>query len=446
MARKYFGTDGVRGTANSFPMTAEIAMRLGAAAGRYFRKDTQEHRVVIGKDTRRSSYMFEYAMTAGFASTGMNVFLLGPVPTPAVGMLTRSMRADVGVMVSASHNPFQDNGIKFFGPHGYKLSDEAEEEIESMLDGEIQLSEPENIGRVTRIDDGLGRYIEFAKTAFPRKKLLNGLKIVVDCANGAAYKAAPVVLWELGAEVIPMGVTPNGYNINLDCGSTHPEAAAARVVAEGADLGICLDGDADRVILIDEKGRVADGDQLMALIATNWAASGKLAKNTLVSTVMSNMGLERYLGGQGINLVRTAVGDRYVVEAMRKKGYNLGGEQSGHIVMTDFVTTGDGLIAALQFLSAMVKSGQPASRLSTVFEPLPQKLENVRFEKGTHPLESDLVKKAIADGEASFGSKGRLLIRNSGTEPLVRVMGECEDAALLDRVVNQIAEAVRTAV
>ncbi len=446
MARKYFGTDGVRGTANSFPMTAEIAMRLGAAAGRYFRKDNQEHRVVIGKDTRRSSYMFEYAMTAGFASTGMNVFLLGPVPTPAVGMLTRSMRADVGVMVSASHNRFQDNGIKFFGPHGYKLSDKAEEEIEALLEGEIQLSEPENIGRVTRIDDGLGRYIEFAKTAFPRKKLLNGLKIVVDCANGAAYKAAPVVLWELGAEVIPMGVTPNGYNINLDCGSTHPKNAAERVVAEGADLGICLDGDADRVILIDEKGRVADGDQLMALIATNWAASGKLAKNTLVATVMSNMGLERYLEGQGINLLRTSVGDRYVVEAMRKNGYNLGGEQSGHVVMTDFVTTGDGLIAALQFLSAMVKSGQPASVLSSVFEPLPQKLENVRFKKGTHPLETAAVKQAIADGEASMGSKGRLLIRNSGTEPLVRVMGECEDPALLDQVVDDIATAVRTAV
>lgn len=446
MARKYFGTDGVRGTANSFPMTADIAMRLGAAAGRYFRKGSQEHRVVIGKDTRRSSYMFEYAMTAGFASTGMNVFLLGPVPTPAVGMLTRSMRADVGVMVSASHNPFQDNGIKFFGPHGFKLSDTAEEEIESLLDGEIELSEPENIGRVTRIDDGLGRYIEFAKTAFPRKRLLNGLKIVVDCANGAAYKAAPVVLWELGAEVISMGVAPNGYNINLDCGSTHPENAAARVVAEGADLGICLDGDADRVILIDENGRVADGDQLMALIATNWAASGKLAKNTLVSTVMSNMGLERYLQGQGIELVRTAVGDRYVVEAMRKKGFNLGGEQSGHIVMTDFVTTGDGLIAALQFLSAMVKSGQPASRLASVFEPLPQKLENVRFTKGSQPLETDLVKQAIADGEASFGPKGRLLIRNSGTEPLVRVMGECEDPVLLDRVVSDIATAVRSAV
>ncbi len=444
MARKYFGTDGVRGTANTFPMTAEIALRLGAAAGRYFRRDQRDHRVVIGKDTRRSSYMFEYAITSGFASTGMNVFLLGPVPTPAVGMLTRSMRADVGVMISASHNPFQDNGIKFFGPDGFKLSDGAEEEIEQILESDIVLSEAKNIGRVTRIDDALGRYIEFAKTTFPRNRRLDGLKIVVDCANGAAYKGAPVVLWELGAEVIPMGVTPNGYNINLDCGSTKPEAAAARVLAEGADLGICLDGDADRVILIDEKGRVADGDQIMGLIATQWAASGKLAKNTLVATVMSNMGLETFLGDSGISLLRTNVGDRYVVEAMRKQGYNLGGEQSGHVVMTDFVTTGDGLIAALQFLGAMVSSGQPASALANVFEPLPQKLENVRYSPGSTPLESAHVKQAIADGESSFGDKGRLLIRTSGTEPLVRVMGECEDEALLHQVVGEIADAVRS--
>ena len=445
MKRKYFGTDGVRGTANSFPMTAEMALKLGAAAGRYFRIDKNEHRVVIGKDTRRSSYMIETALMAGFMSTGMNVFPLGPVPTPAVGMLTRSMRADVGVMISASHNPSHDNGIKFFGPDGFKLSDEAEVAIEKILDEGAEPVQPQNIGRARRIDDGLGRYIEFAKTAFPRRTLLHGLKVVVDCANGAAYKAAPTVLWELGAEVIEMGVTPNGFNINEGVGSTHPEAAAARVVAEGADVGICLDGDADRVILIDEKGVVADGDQLMGLIATNWAAAGKLAKNTLVATVMSNMGLERYLSGIGVDLQRTAVGDRYVVEKMRAQGFNLGGEQSGHVVMTDFVTTGDGLIAGLQFLAALVESKLPASDLLQVFDPMPQMLENVRYSQGATPLETDSVKDAIADGENRFGDKGRLLIRKSGTEPLVRVMGECEDEALLKEVVMDIAAAVKSA-
>ncbi|MCL4147640.1 UNVERIFIED_CONTAM: hypothetical protein GTU68_026017, partial [Idotea baltica] len=338
-------------------MTAEMAMRLGAAAGRYFRKDQKEHRVVIGKDTRRSSYMIENALMAGFMSTGMNVFPLGPVPTPAVGMLTRSMRADVGVMISASHNPHHDNGIKFFGPDGYKLSDAAELEIEALIDGDIELAQPQNIGRARRIDDGLGRYMEFAKTAFAGEKLLHGMKVVIDCANGAAYKAAPAVLWELGAEVIEMGVTPDGFNINDGVGSTVPTAAAARVISEGADVGICLDGDADRVILIDELGQVADGDQLMGLIATQWAGKGRLAKNTLVATVMSNMGLERHLNGLNIDLVRTGVGDRYVVQEMRANGYNLGGEQSGHIVMTDYVTTGDGLIAGLQFLSSMVETG-----------------------------------------------------------------------------------------
>lgn len=445
MTRKLFGTDGVRGRANSYPMTADMALKLGAAAGRYFRKDQKEHRVVIGKDTRRSSYMFEYAMTGGFTSTGMNVFLLGPVPTPAVGMLTRSMRADVGVMISASHNPHHDNGIKFFGPDGYKLSDAAEAEIEDMVMGEVDLARPENIGSAKRIDDALGRYMEFAKTAFPRQRLLNGLKVVVDCANGAAYKAAPIVLWELGAEVIPIGVSPNGFNINDGCGSTHPEAAAKAVLAHGADVGICLDGDADRVMLIDEKGRVADGDQIMGLIAQQWSASGRLAHDTLVATVMSNMGLEKHLTGKGMNMLRTNVGDRYVVEAMRKGGFNLGGEQSGHIVMRDYVTTGDGLIAALQFLGALVQSGKPASELARVFEPYPQLLENVRYGDGADPMLSDAVKQAIADGEAALAGTGRLLIRKSGTEPLVRVMGECEDAGLLKQVVGDISAAVRAA-
>lgn len=448
MARQLFGTDGVRGRANQYPMTAEMALKLAAAAGRYFRKDEKEHRVVIGKDTRRSSYMVETAMTAGFASTGMNVFLLGPVPTPAVGMLVRSMRADVGVMISASHNPYHDNGIKFFGPDGFKLSDKSETKIEKLTLGEepVELARPENIGSARRIDDALGRYMEFAKTAFPRKRLLNGLKVVVDCANGAAYKAAPVVLWELGAEVIPIGVTPNGFNINDGCGSTHPEIAAQAVVANGADIGICLDGDADRVMLIDENGRVADGDQIMGLIAQRWAEEGRLNHGTLVATVMSNMGLEKYLSGKGLNMLRTGVGDRYVVEAMRKGGYNLGGEQSGHIVMSDYVTTGDGLIAALQFLYAMVRAGKPASQMSQVFEPWPQLLENVSFDKAAgDPLETAQVREAIAEGEAVMGNHGRLLIRKSGTEPLVRVMGECEDAELLKRVVGDIAEAVRKA-
>lgn len=446
MERKLFGTDGVRGLANSHPMTADMALRLAAAAGRYFRRDQKEHRVVIGKDTRRSSYMFEYAMTGGFASTGMNVFLLGPVPTPAVGMLTRSMRADVGVMISASHNPYHDNGIKFFGPDGFKLSDEAEAEIEAMVQGDgVELARPENIGAAKRIDDALGRYMEFAKTAFPRQRLLDGLKVVVDCANGAAYKAAPIVLWELGAEVIPIGVSPDGFNINEACGSTHPQTAAQAVVSHGADVGICLDGDADRVMLIDETGRVADGDQIMGLIAGRWAAEGRLAGNTLVATVMSNMGLEKHLEAQGVSLLRTGVGDRYVVEAMRAGGFNLGGEQSGHIVMSDFVTTGDGLIAALQFLGAMVHDGRRASEMVQVFEPWPQLLENLRYGDGEDPLKAACVLQAIAEGERAMGARGRLLIRKSGTEPLVRVMGECEDAELLERVVAGIVEALRAA-
>ncbi|MDB9697390.1 phosphoglucosamine mutase [Amylibacter sp.] len=439
--RKYFGTDGVRGLANAFPMTPDIALKLGAAAGRHFRKDQKQHRVVIGKDTRRSSYMFENALTAGFTSTGMDVYLLGPVPTPAVGVLTRSMRADVGVMISASHNSYLDNGIKFFGPEGFKLSDKVELEIEKLLDDEIEYAASENIGMAKRIDDALGRYMEFAKSAFPRKKLLNGLKVVVDCANGAAYKAAPIVLWELGAEVIAIGVNPDGYNINKDCGSTHPQNAAKAVLEHNADVGICLDGDADRLILIDNKGKIADGDQLMGLIASQWSSKGKLANNTLVATVMSNMGLERYLNTLDIKLLRTNVGDRYVVEAMRKFGYNLGGEQSGHIVMTDYATTGDGLMAALQFLNTLVESKCTSSELIKVFEPMPQLLRNVRL-NNSESLDNLKVKESIKAGEDAFGDIGRILIRKSGTEPLLRVMGECEDPKLLKAVIGNIVETV----
>ena len=439
--RKYFGTDGVRGLANTFPMTPDIALKLGAAAGRHFRKDKKQHRVVIGKDTRRSSYMFENALTAGFTSTGMDVYLLGPVPTPAVGVLTRSMRADVGVMISASHNSYLDNGIKFFGPDGFKLSDKVELKIEELLENDIEYADSQNIGMAKRIDDALGRYMEFAKSAFPRKKLLNGLKVVVDCANGAAYKAAPIVLWELGAEVISIGVDPNGYNINKDCGSTYPQNAANAVLEHGADVGICLDGDADRLILIDDKGNIADGDQLMGLIASQWSSKGQLAKNTLVATVMSNMGLERHLNSLDIKLLRTNVGDRYVVEEMQRSGYNLGGEQSGHIVMTDYATTGDGLMAALQFLNALVESKCSSSELVKVFEPMPQLLKNVRL-NDTFSLDNLKVQDSIKAGEDAFGSIGRLLIRKSGTEPLLRVMGECEDPKLLKSVVENIVETV----
>ncbi len=438
MSRKLFGTDGVRGRANDDPMTPETALRLGQAAGKHFTSGGHAHRVVIGKDTRRSGYMLENAMTAGFTSVGMDVFLVGPIPTPAVGFLTRSMRADLGVMISASHNPFQDNGIKLFGPDGFKLSDAVEEAIEALIDGPPSLAEPGGIGRATRIDDGRGRYMEFAKTTFPRGQRLDGLKVVVDCANGAAYRTAPEVLWELGAEVIPVAVRPDGFNINRDCGSTHTEAAASAVVAHGADLGISLDGDADRVLIVDETGTVADGDQFMALIADRWAAEKRLAKGTLVASVMSNLGLEKHLEAQGLTLLRAPVGDRYVVEAMRAGGYNLGGEQSGHIVMTDYVTTGDGLIGALQFLSAMVETGKRASELARVFQPYPQVLQNVRYRKGAAPLDQASVRAAIAEGEARIAGHGRLVIRKSGTEPLVRIMGECDDPALLSAVVGEI--------
>ena len=446
MSRKLFGTDGVRGRANTYPMTAEMALRLGAAAGRYFRRNGQDrHRVVIGKDTRLSGYMLENALTAGLTSTGMNVLLLGPVPTPAVGFLTRSMRADVGIMISASHNPAADNGIKFFGPDGFKLSDEAEAEIESIVAGEIIPAQPQNIGRAKRIDDGRGRYVEYAKTTFPAGQRLEGLKVVVDCANGAAYRAAPDVLWELGAEVIPLGVSPNGHNINEGVGTTHPEAAARAVLEHGADIGISLDGDADRVMIIDEKGQVADGDQIMALLAGRWAEQGRLRGGALVATVMSNLGLERFLQGRGLRLERTAVGDRYVVERMRGQGFNLGGEQSGHIVMTDYTTTGDGLIAGLQFLAAMADSGQKASELVAQFEPVPQMRKNVRYAAGADPLSVEAVKAEIARAEARLYGSGRVLIRKSGTEPLIRVMAEAEDEVVLREVVEGIVAAVEKA-
>ncbi len=444
MIRKLFGTDGVRGRANSFPMTAEMALRLGAAAGRFFRRDrSAAHRVVIGKDTRLSGYMLENALTAGFTSTGMNVLLLGPVPTPAVGFLTRSMRADVGVMISASHNPHQDNGIKFFGPDGFKLSDDAEAEIEAIVAGQIQLAQSENIGRARRIDDGRGRYQEFVKTTLPKSMRLDGLKVVIDCAHGAAYRAAPEILWELGATVIPIGVDPDGTNINDHCGSTYTLTAAEAVVANGADVGICLDGDADRVMILDETGRVADGDQFMAMLATRWAEDGRLRGGTLVATVMSNLGLERHLGRHGLRLERTNVGDRYVVEAMRRGGWNLGGEQSGHIVMTDYATTGDGLIAGLQFLAEMVRTGEPASTLVQQFETVPQLLKNVRFTEGARPLDQDSVKAVIEASLARIQGKGRILIRKSGTEPLIRVMAECEDEVMLASVVDEIVGAVQ---
>jgi phosphoglucosamine mutase len=448
MAR-LFGTDGVRGTANLHPMTAETALRIGAAAGRYFRRPGAEgevHRVVIGKDTRLSGYMFENALTAGLTSVGMNVLLLGPVPTPAVGLLTPSMRADLGIMISASHNPAHDNGIKFFGPDGFKLSDEAEAGIEALVAEGVPPARASHIGRATRIDDGRLRYVERVKSSFPSGMRLDGIKVVIDCANGAAYRAAPEVLWELGAEIVPVGVAPNGVNINLGCGSTQPDVAAQAVCAHGADLGICLDGDGDRVVILDETGRVADGDQIMALMALRWAEEGQLRGNRLVATVMSNLGLERLLDSRGIGLERTNVGDRHVVEAMRRGGWNLGGEQSGHIVMTDHATTGDGLMAALQFLAEMVRSGQPASALLHQFEPVPQLLQNVRFGQGQAPLADPSVQKIIRDAEARLEGRGRLLIRKSGTEPLIRVMAESEDQALMEAVVAEVVAAIEAAV
>ncbi len=444
MTRKFFGTDGIRGLTNSPPMIAETALKVGQAAGTYFLRGDHRHRVVIGKDTRLSGYMMESALVAGFASVGMDVVLLGPMPTPAVAMLTQSMRADLGVMISASHNPFADNGIKLFGPDGYKLSDDAERSIERLLEKEPKLAKPELIGRAKRIDDARGRYVHFAKSTFPDRLRLDGLKVVVDCANGAAYHVAPEALWELGADVVPLGVSPNGININDGCGSTHPELLRETVVASGADIGLALDGDADRLIVVDEKGQVIDGDQLMALVATNFARRGALQGGAVVATVMSNLGLEQRLAKDKITLKRTAVGDRYVLEEMRASGCNVGGEQSGHIILSDYATTGDGLIAGLQVLAALIEDQKPASELLDQFEPVPQLLKNVRFNGGA-PLETKSVKDIIAAAEAELGNNGRLVIRKSGTEPLIRVMAEGHDRAAVERIVDEICAAVAAA-
>jgi phosphoglucosamine mutase len=445
--RRLFGTDGIRGTANTDPMTAGLGLRLGQAAGLWFTRGAHRHRVVIGKDTRLSGYMIEPALTAGFVGAGMDVVLVGPLPTPAIALLTRSLRADLGVMISASHNPYEDNGIKLFGPDGYKLSDETELGIEAMMDSDLapQLAGPAKLGRASRLEDAAGRYIESAKASFPRGLRLDGLKIVVDCANGAAYRVAPTVLWELGAEVIAVGVTPDGFNINRGCGSTEPDFLCGEVKRHGAHLGLALDGDADRLILSDEHGSIIDGDQILALIAHSWIQAGRLAGGGIAATVMSNLGLERFLAGKGIVLHRTQVGDRYVMERMRELGLNVGGEQSGHVILSDYATTGDGLLAALQLLAVLVEDGRPASQVARLFEPLPQVLKNVRY-AGASPLEALRVKAAIAAGEAALATTGRLLIRRSGTEPLVRVMAEGEDPALVLRVVDGIcAEITATA-
>ncbi len=444
MKRKFFGTDGIRGRTNAAPMTAEIAMKVGMAAGTYFMRGNHRHRVVIGKDTRLSGYMVENALVAGFTSVGMDVVQFGPLPTPAVAMLTQSMRADLGVMISASHNPYYDNGIKLFGPDGYKLSDAAEAEIEALLGGNIALVEAEHIGRARRVEDARGRYIHFAKSTFPGHLRLDGLKIALDCANGAAYQVAPAALWELGAEVISVGVNPNGKNINDKCGSTAPGVLQETVVASGAHIGIALDGDADRLIIVDEAGRVVDGDQLMALIGVSWSRSGMLRGGGVVATVMSNLGLERYLKSEGLSLERTGVGDRYVLERMRTGGFNVGGEQSGHIILTDYATTGDGLVAALQVLAELVTTGKPASDLLHLFDPVPQLLKNVRF-SGGKPLDAPHVKAAIAEAESELNGSGRLVIRPSGTEPLIRVMAEGDDAGQVTRLVDMICDAVKEA-
>ncbi|GAA0657136.1 phosphoglucosamine mutase [Sphingomonas insulae] len=444
MARKYFGTDGIRGATNAGAMTAAMAMKVGMAAGAYFQRGDHKHRVLIGKDTRLSGYMLESALVAGFTSVGMDVIMVGPLPTPAVAMLTQSMRADIGVMISASHNPFADNGIKLFGPDGYKLSDEAEMTIEQLIDSDVPLSPSAQIGRARRIEDAQGRYIHFAKATFPDNLRLDGLRVVIDCANGAAYKVAPSALWELGADVVSIGVNPNGTNINRDVGSTAPQTLSETVVAAGADIGIALDGDADRLIIVDEKGQVVDGDQLMATIAASWARAGRLAGGGLVATVMSNLGLERHLSAQGLGLVRTAVGDRYVLEKMRGSGYNVGGEQSGHIILSDYGTTGDGLVAALQVLAELKRAGAPASEVLHRFEPLPQLLKNVRF-AGGKPLEHESVRSVIAAAEADLAGTGRLVIRPSGTEPVIRVMAEGDDARQVETWVDRICDAVRQA-
>ncbi|MCV0368676.1 phosphoglucosamine mutase [Filomicrobium sp.] len=448
MSRRYFGTDGIRGLANRHPMTSEVALKVGMAAGKVFQNGTHSHRprVVIGKDTRLSGYMLEAALMSGFTSVGMDVFLLGPMPTPAVAMLTRSLRADLGVMISASHNRFDDNGIKLFDPDGYKLSDETELRIEQLIDEDSAelLAAADDIGRATRVESAQERYIEYAKRTLPRNLRLDGLRIVIDCAHGAGYKVAPEVLWELGAEVIKIGVEPNGRNINLKCGSTAPEALIEKVHEVRADIGIALDGDADRVVIVDETGRIVDGDQLMAVIAESWHRRGRLAAGGIVATVMSNLGLERHLRELGLGLQRTPVGDRYVVEHMRKHGFNVGGEQSGHIVLSDFTTTGDGLVSALQILAVAVAADRPVSDVCQRFEPVPQVLQNVRFASGK-PLEDERVKTAIEKAQTRLGNTGRLVIRPSGTEPVIRVMAEGDDEQLVGTVVGDICEAVRVA-
>jgi phosphoglucosamine mutase len=444
MARKYFGTDGIRGRTNAGAMTAEMAMKVGMAAGAHFVRGDHRHRVVIGKDTRLSGYMLENALVSGFTSVGMDVVQVGPMPTPAVAMLVKSMRADMGVMLSASHNPYQDNGIKLFGPDGYKLSDADEMAIEALLDTEAMLAAPAQIGRARRVEDARGRYIHFAKTCFPEELRLDGLKIVIDCANGAAYQVAPSALWELGAEIITLGVSPNGININDKCGSTAPALLQETVVASGADIGIALDGDADRLIIVDEHGRIVDGDQIMALIGTSWAKAGTLKGGGVVATVMSNLGLERFLQSQGLTLERTAVGDRYVLERMRAGGFNVGGEQSGHMILSDYATTGDGLVAALQVLAELVRQNKPASAVLHLFDAVPQLLKNVRFSSGK-PLDAPSVKAVIADAEAQLNGTGRLVIRPSGTEPVIRVMAEGDDGAQVERLVDAICDAVKEA-
>jgi len=442
--RKLFGTDGIRGTANTDPMTVEVAQRLGQAAGLRFTRGSHRHRVVLGKDTRLSGYMIECALVSGFLAAGIDVTLVGPLPTPAIALLTRSLRADLGVMISASHNPFEDNGIKLFGPDGFKLSDDAEAEIEALMASDLsgRLAKPDMIGRASRLTDAAGRYVESAKASFPRGRRLDGLRIVLDCANGAAYRVAPTALWELGAEVIRIGCTPDGLNINHQCGSTSPRALSIAVLEHRADLGIALDGDADRLLLCDERGQLIDGDQILALIARSWAASGRLEGGGVVATVMSNMGLERLLVGDGLKLERTAVGDRYVVERMRELGMNVGGEQSGHMVLSDFATTGDGLIGALQVLAVLVERGRPASEALRMFTPFPQLLRNERF-VGPSPLLNPVVQEARRWAEDELGTTGRLLLRESGTEPVVRVMAEAEDESLVVRVVAGVCDAIR---
>ncbi len=439
MNKRLFGTDGIRGTANAGSMTAETALRVGMAAGRVFTRGDHRHRVVIGKDTRLSGYMIEPALVAGFTAVGMDVFQFGPLPTPAVAMLTRSLRADLGVMISASHNAYHDNGIKLFGPDGFKLSDKVEMQIEGLMVNGLDegLAKPADLGRAKRIEDAQARYIEFVKGTFPKKLRLEGLKVVVDCANGAAYKVAPAALWELGADVIPIGVEPNGFNINKECGSTSPLHMCEAVKREGADIGIALDGDADRVIIADQQGQIVDGDQVMSLVAVSWSKGERLSAGGVVGTVMSNLGMENHLKKIGLHLARTQVGDRYVVEHMRKHGYNLGGEQSGHIILSDFSTTGDGLIAALQVLAVIQESGSPVSEACRVFEPCPQVLKNVSYTNGS-PLQDARVKKAISAGELRLGEAGRLVIRESGTEPLIRVMAQGDDEHAIDEVVDEI--------